>query len=277
MKNILVLCLTLFNLCSAYSQLVVVDPGDIAATIANGGILVKTNEIIKDANTIANNIKTTVQDIHHLQQNIDDALWEVRSIISQDNLGISNIDFELEANAKISAELDMYLEGLVSSDHPLVRAYANTEVQLGSSDLHQSLSFDFEESIPSELYTIQHKVGEKTLNRELFAYASARKQIQIALTYNQLADVMLAKAEQLNSLLHESRSISNDEAVLKMNEADRIQLLETSASYVRKALELRLSCDQLIQQEIEREAPKQKEALKMYQQYAVMEQFFSNK
>lgn len=60
------------------AQFVAIDPGDIAATIANGGILTKTNEVIKEANEITSDIR------------------------GSDQLGISNIAFEIDATAQIS-------------------------------------------------------------------------------------------------------------------------------------------------------------------------------
>ncbi|MDF9801312.1 hypothetical protein OKW21_006621 [Catalinimonas alkaloidigena] len=268
---------TLFSLgcfTLAEAQLIVVDPGDIAATIANGGILAKTNSVIKDANEIASDIKNTVQNIRELQQTIDDALWEVKALIKSDKLGISNIQFEMDATAQVSTDLNHYVSSILPGDHPMIQGYGNASTSLGSEVLHQVFGFDFDEKLPDDLPPLQNVIGNKLANREIFAYASARKSIQIALTYNQVAEVMLTKAEQLNELLHKSRSTDGENSTLKMNEADRIQLLETTASYVRKALELRLMCDQLIEKEISREAPVQQETLHMYQQYTAMDKFF---
>lgn len=258
----------------AKAQFVVIDPGDIAATIANGGILTKTNEVIKEANEIASDIRQTVENIRELQQTVDDALWEVKALIKNDQLGISNIRFELDATAQISSNLKDYVNGILPGDHPMIEGYGNASTSLGAEILHQVFDFDFDEKLPNELHPLQNMIGDKLINREIFGYASARKNIQIALTYNQVAEVMLAKAGQLNEVLHRSRSSHGEHEALKMNEAERIQLLETTASYVRKALELRLLCDQLIREEISREMPVQQKALRMYQQYAAVSKFF---
>ncbi|MEK6480920.1 hypothetical protein WJR50_25485 [Catalinimonas sp. 4WD22] len=274
MKKLICTILSLCCFTLVEAQLIVIDPGDIAATIANGGILAKTNSVIKDANEIASDIKNTVQNIRELQQTIDDALWEVKALIKSDKLGISNIQFEMDATAQVSTDLNHYVSGILPGDHPMIQGYGNTSTSLGSEVLHQVFGFDFDEKLPDDLPLLQNAIGNKLANREIFAYASARKSIQIALTYNQVAEVMLTKAEQLNELLHRSRSTDGENSTLKMNEADRIQLLETTASYVRKALELRLMCDQLIEKEISREAPVQQETLHMYRQYTAMDKFF---
>lgn len=258
----------------ANAQFVVVDPGDIVATIANGGILMKTNSVIKDANEIASDIKTTVQNIRDLQQTIDDALWEVKALIKKDNLGISNIEFELDATANVSTHLNTYVDGLLPGDHPMIQGYGNASPTFGADVLHQIFEFDFDEQLPDELSSLQYAIGDKRVNREIFAYASARKSIQIALTYNKVAEVMLTKAEQLNDMLHRSKSVHGKQSTLKMNEAERIQLLETTASYVRKSLELRLLCDELIRKEVSRQAPIQQKTLRMYQQYTTIDAFF---
>lgn len=258
----------------AKAQFIVVDPGDIAATIANGGILMKTNEVIKDANEIATDIKQTVQNIRELQQTIDDALWEVKALIKNDQLGISNIEFELDATVKVSTDLGQYMQGILPGDHPMIQGYGNASTALGAEMLHQVFDFDFDEQLPDDLQPLQQLMGDKLVSREVFSYASARKSIQIALTYNQVAEVMVTKAEQLHEVLLRSRSSHGESAALKMNEAERIELLETTASYVRKALELRLLCDQLIRKEVSREAPVQQKTLQMYQQYWAVSKFF---
>lgn len=261
----------------AKAQFIVVDPGDIAATIANGGILATTNKVIKDANKIATDIKQTVQNIRELQQTIDDALWEVKALIKNDQLGISNIKFELDATAQVSTNLGQYVQGILPGDHPMIQGYGNASTSLGAEMLHQVFDFDFDEKLPDEIHPLQQVIADKLVNREVFSYASARKSIQIALTYNQVSEVMLTKAKQLHEILHRSRSSHGEDASLKMNEAERIQLLETTASYVRKALELRLLCDQLIHKEVSRDAPVQQKTLKMYQQYAAVSKFFEGK
>ncbi len=258
-----------------YAQFVVIDPGDIAATIVNGGILVQTNKVIKDANEIASNIKETVHNIRELQQNIDDALWEVKALIKKDHLGISNIDFEMEATARVSTNLGKYINNIVPGDHPMIKGYGSADVTFGAEMLQDVFEYSFEEKLPKQYAQITAGSGEQIFNREVFSYASARKSIQIALSYNQLSEVMLTKAKQLNDILQRGSDSYTRIDVLKMNEAERIQLLETTASYVRKALELRLLCDQIIRKEVSREAPVQQKLLQQYRQYTVLNQLLS--
>lgn len=166
------------------------------------------------------------------------------------------------------------IKGILPGDHPMIEGYGHVSTSLDADILHAVFDFDFDEKLPDGLDPLQLGIGEKLLNREVFAYASARKSIQIALTYKQVAEVMLAKAQQLNEMLHRCRSTHEEQATLKMNEAERIQLLETTASYVRKVLELRLLCDQLIRKEVSQEAPLQEQTLRIYQQYAAVSKFF---
>ena len=262
----------------AHGQFIVLDPGDIAATVVNGGILAKTNKVIKDANEIASNIKETVSNIRELQQTIDDALSMVKSIIKNDDLGISNIAFELEAATSISGNFGDFVNNVVEGDHPMIVGYGNANVSLGAEMLQHVFEYGIDDRLPKKLEELYATSADQDYNKEVYAYGAAKKKIQIALTYNKLAEVMLTKAEKLNSLL--KRSITDGiprEDVLKMNEAERIQLLETSASYVRKALELRLYCDQIIQKEVERLSPIRDQVMDMYNSYVRTKRLFAIK
>ena len=253
------------------AQFIVIDPGDIAATIVNGGILVKTNQVIKDANELAQNISNTVHNIRELQQNIDRALYEVKALIQGDALGISNIVFEMDATARIETNIGAYMNGLLPGEHDMIVGYGNVNVSLGADLLQQVFEYGIEESLPALEQLIPGQV-EKVVNREIYEYASARKKIEIALTYNQLAEVMLTKATQLNEILRRGINTGNSEDdVLKMNEAERIRLFETSASFVRKSLDLKLQCDQLIKQEVSRARPLQEKVLQIYSQFQRMD------
>ncbi len=253
------------------AQFIVIDPGDIAATIVNGGILVKTNQVIKDANELAQNISNTVHNIRELQQNIDRALYEVKALIQGDALGISNIVFEMDATARIETNIGAYMNGLLPGEHDMIVGYGNVNVSLGADLLQQVFEYGIDESLPALEQLIPGQV-EKVVNREIYEYASARKKIEIALTYNQLAEVMLTKATQLNEILRRGINTGNSEDdVLKMNEAERIRLFETSASYVRKSLDLKLQCDQLIKQEVSRARPLQEKVLQIYSQFQRMD------
>lgn len=55
------------------------------------------------------------------------------------------------------------------------------------------------------------------------------------------------------------------------NEAERIGLLETTAAYVRKALDLKLQSDQLIQQQINRPDPVREKAMDAYQTFLLLD------
>ena len=258
------------------AQFIVIDPGDIAATIVNGGILVKTNQVIKDANELAQNISNTVHNIRELQQSIDQALYEVKALIRGDELGISNIAFEMDATSRIETNIGAYMNGLLPGEHDMIVGYGNVNVSLGADLLQQVFEYGIDESLP-ELEHLIAGQADKVVNREIYEYASARKKIEIALTYNQLAEVMITKATRLNEILKRGINTGNGpEEMLKMNEAERIRLFETSASYVRKSLDLKLQCDQLIKQEVTRARPLQEKVIQLYSQFNRMDAVFTN-
>ena len=252
-----------------FAQQVVVDPGHIAATIANGSVLTKIRNTMQDINTATLIVKNTVSDIRELQQNIDDALWQVKSLI-KDDLGIGNITFELDALQQISPDLKQYADFLPEL-HPLRQGYNNLNPAIGAEILQQNLEYALPSILPQNNEALQELNLEKIMNQQAFNYASSQKIIQMALSYNQLATVMQAKAEQLNETLKKDGFAAGFEEALKMNEAVRINLLETSASYVRKSLELRLLCDQLIQQAINREDPVREKSLQQYKTYLLLD------
>ncbi|WKN46482.1 hypothetical protein [Tunicatimonas pelagia] len=278
MKKAIVITIFVLSYYIASAQFIVLDPGDIAATIVNGGILKKTNEVIKEANEIASDIKETVSNIRELQQTIDDALSIVKSIIKNDDLGISNIQFELEAAASISGNFGDFVNGIVEGDHPMIVGYGNANVSIGAEMLQHVFEYGIDDKLPNGLNNLYATSADQSFNKEVYAYGAAKKKIQIALTYNKLAEVMLVKADKLNSLLKKGigPGIGKDE-VLKMTEGERIQLLETSASYVRKALELRMLCDQIIQKEVERISPVRDQVMNMYDTYMRTRRLFATK
>ena len=276
-KGVVLFALFLFSYFS-YGQFIVIDPGDIAATVVNGGILVQTNKVIKEANKIASDIKETVSNIRELQENIDDALTIVKDIIKNDDSGISNIQFELESAANISGNFGDFVGSIVPGDHPMITGYGNGNVTIGAEMLQHVFEYGIEDKLPEDVAQLYARSADQGFNKEVYAYGAARKKIQIALTYNKLAEVMIVKAEKLNSILKKGVGpgiLKND--VLKMNEAERIQLLETSASYVRKALELRLLCDQVIQKEVERVSPVRDQVMDMYSTYLRTRNLFAPK
>ena len=278
MKKVACFLVFVFLSYFTYGQFVVIDPGDIAATIVNGGILAKTNDVIKDANEIASNIKETVSNIRELQQTVDDALNVVKSIIKNDDLGISNIQYELEAAASVSGNFGDFIGSIVPGDHPMIVGYGNGNVSLGAEILQHVFEYGINDQLPQEVAELYATSADQNFNKEVYAYGAARKKIQIALTYNKLSEVMLTKAEKLNSILKRGVNTGHEVSdILKMNEAERIQLLETSASYVRKALELRLLCDQVIQKEVERISPVRDQVMDMYNTYLRTKNLFATK
>ncbi|MGK7393314.1 MAG: hypothetical protein ACNS62_02035 [Candidatus Cyclobacteriaceae bacterium M3_2C_046] len=147
MKKLLIIIL--FHLAGAgiKAQQVVVDPGHIAATIANGGVLTKILNTMDDINQVSLTISNTVNDIRGLQHNIDQALWKVKDLI-KDDLGFGDIQFELEAFQNLSPGLEPYLN-MFSADHPLIKGYRNISTVLGSQMLHGTLDLILKNKSPS--------------------------------------------------------------------------------------------------------------------------------
>lgn len=275
MKNLLAF-FVLLSLCfgSLQAQFIVVDPGHIVATVANGGIIMEVKKTIEDANTISNHIRNTVADIRQLQQNIDAALWDVKSLMNKDNLDFANIDFETQAVLQINRDLNHFAHQLIPGNHPLIFGHGHQNPLLGSRILQQTLDFSLDEPLSADFKAQRSAQAEKVLSRELFSFAAGRKSIQTALLYNQISDQLLEKAQQLNQILHRSGHEQGYETSLKMNDAERIQLFESTAAYTRKALELRLESDQLIENEMNQQEGVRNHILNAYQNFLICQELF---
>ncbi len=249
MKKIFVTISLLLFYSQLKAQLIVIDPGHIVATIANGGVLKKIDKTTNDINQVSNSINGFVSSINNLQHSIDNALYTVRRIVHGSAFG--NIDAEIGLHGEIRIDMGSYLSGVNPNDYAFLQeGYSNSNVVLGSNMLHESLNIPLDRQLPVNGQAAKTLVAEQQQSKLLFNAMSGKKAIQIALSYNQLADVMLQKANDLNTLLKKGKNTDGEENSLKMNEAERLQLLASTSDYVRKSLELKLACDQIIRQEV---------------------------
>lgn len=253
MKKILLpLPLLLGMSLSASAQViaVVVDPGHIAATIANGGALQKVKNTLNDINDVSNVIRYTVNDIKQLQYQVDQALKDVKGIFENKDFYFAHIDQELALASLLPNDFQHYMQGTGFPEIPvLTEGYNNEMVTLGAGILHEAFEFPMDERLPEEFTGLHELKLLQQKNRTAYSVMADRKSLQIALSFNKIADVLLAKGVQLNELL--KRGMNNgwkEEESFKLNEAERLELLEVSAAGIRKAMELKLRCDAIIRE-----------------------------
>jgi hypothetical protein len=262
------LLLVMLNTANAEVVAVVVDPGYIAATIANGGAIQKVKNTMEEINQVSNVINNTVQDIRQLQFQVDQALKDVKGLFRNEGFHFGRIDKELAFAQLLPNDFHYYLEGMqLPGTAGLAEGYNNELVTLGSRILQESFEFPLDEALPVALQDMQELHFRQQQNRTAYSVMADRKSLQIALSYNKMADVLLSKGIQLNELL--KRGVNggwNEAESFKMNEAERLSLLEVSAANIRKAMELKLRCDELIRKSATEMDPAMAVGLSKYQQ-----------
>ena len=256
MKKILyplTLLLGLATSAPAQVVVVVVDPGHIAATIANGGALQKVKSTMEEINDVSKVIRLTVQDIRQLQHNVDQALKDVKGLFKNEGFLFAQVDQELKFAELLPNNFHYYLQGTNIPEIPvLAEGYNNEMVTLGAGLLQEAFEFPMDENLPVDFYNLKELKLVQQQNRTSYAVMADRKALQIALSFNQMADGLLAKGVQLNELLKRGMNGGwNEEEGFKLNEAERLELLEVSAANIRKAMELKLRCDAIIREACE--------------------------
>jgi hypothetical protein len=272
-KTLAILVLSLGGFVQANAQFVVVDPGHIVATIANGGIMSGIQNTTQQINQVSNSINGIVGSINNLQHSVDNALKTVRGVVR--GTAFSNIQGELSLHNGLIMELSPYLSAINPGEYSfLQQGYGNNNATLGGSILHQVLDIPLDTQLPTQSQAALAFLTEKRQNKQLFNAMAGQKAIQIALSYNQLADVMIEKAKELNALLKNDKNANGEANSLKMNEAERLKLFATTSDYVRKSLELKLACDEIIRKEISQGQESEK-AMGTYRLYNSLTNFYS--
>ena len=247
---------------------VVVDPGHIAATIANGGALKEVKSTLDDINEVSQAIRLTVQDIQQLQHQVDQALKDVKGLFTNKDFRFAHIEQELAYAELLPNDFQYYLEGSgIREVSALAEGYDNELVTVGAGILQEAFEFPMDEKLPVDFYQLGIQTQLHQRNRVTYSVMADRKSLQIALSYNQLAEVLLEKGVQLNELL--KRGMNNgweEEEGFKLNEAERLALLEVSAANLRKAMELKLRCDEIIRKASQMD-PSLSFGLQRYQQH----------
>ena len=252
----------------AQAVAVVVDPGHIAATIANGGALQKVKNTMEEINEVSKVIRLNVQEIRQLQHNVDQALKDVKGIFENEGFHFAHIGQEQAFAELLPNDFHYYLQGIDLNETPaLAEGYNNELVTLGAGILQEAFEFPMNEQLPVDFYELSQLKIHQQKNRAAYTVMADRKSLQIALSFNKLADVLLAKGVQLNELLKRGTNNGwNEEEGFKLNEAERLELLEVSAANIRKAMELKLRCDELIRKASELN-PALSSGLQKYQQH----------
>ena len=221
---------------SAQVVAVVVDPGHIAATIANGAALQQVKNTLNDINQISNTIRYTVNDIKQLQYQVDQALKDVKGIFENENFLFAHINQEMAFAELLPNDFHFYVQGTELPVLPaLSEGYNHELVTVGAGMLQEAFEFPMDERLPVDFYDLKNLKLLKQGNQVAYAAMADRKSLQMALSFNKLAEVLIAKGVQLNELLKRGMNGGwSEEEGFKLNEAERLELLEVSAANLRR-------------------------------------------
>lgn len=227
---------------AAAQGLPVIDIGHIVATVANGTVIRKTKDITDDIRRISGTIQHFTGSIKALQYEIREATLLAESVR---DLRLADHTQELGLAYGISLNPATFL-GTHTFDRlpPLFgEGYGHPNTVLGAEMLHEALDFSLSTPLPTNVAVFNDLVKDKMISQVAFTEMSAKKAIEVALKYNQLSGSLMAKAIELGELVKQDGHFS-------MTEAERLGLLKDAADYVVQAMELRLSADGLIQDQI---------------------------
>jgi hypothetical protein len=155
--------------------------------------------------------------------------------------------------------MDAYVPAYENIDQ-LKAAYESLEGLSGSLALYQELEgFGADTRLPQNITALQMMLENLSVNRAAFDEMAYKKKLQVALSYNQVADDLLGKAQELSQALLLSERFS-------MTEGERLSGIKQAHDYILKSMDLKLESDQLVLDVMEAAETSKTEAVKQYQQ-----------
>ncbi len=258
MKNHLsLLFLILFTSLNGLAQgIPVIDISHIAMTIANGVTLTDQLTKLEEQVMVSRQIERRVSDIYDLQENYQQHLRQARSIAQ---LGWSDLVNSQQQALALSTDMDAYVPAYENVE-ALKAAYQSLEGLAGSLALYQELEgFGADTRLPQNITALQQMLESLSLNRAAFDEMAYKKKLQVALSYNQVADDLLTKAQELSEALLVNERFS-------MTEGERLSGIKQAHDYILQSMDLKLASDQLILDVMEEAEESNAGPVKRYQQ-----------
>jgi hypothetical protein len=238
MKKFLVsIIFSLAGTLAAFSQgIPVMDVTHIAMTVANGTTLNDQLKKMEEQLVVSYHIAGKVSDIYQLQQDYQDHLQQASSV---ENLQWSDLTGSQQQAMSLATDMDAYVPAYENIDQ-LKAAYESLEGLSGSLALYQELEgFGADTRLPRNIRGLQMMLENLSVNRAAFDEMAYKKKLQVALSYNQVADDLLAKAQELSQALLVNERFS-------MTEGERLSGIKQAHDYILKSMDLKLASDQLI-------------------------------
>ncbi len=233
----------------------VMDITHIALTVANGAVLEDQLEKLQEQVAVSYLIEDKVSDIYNLQYDYRQHLKQVESV---QDLAWVDLQNSAEQSSALVTNMDAYVSGITGIE-ALKRAYENPSSLKASYELFSHLDgFSAGTALPGTHASLKGKMQDLSRNQYAMDEMAAKKKIQTALSYNQIAKDLLEKAQQLSDELLINERFS-------MSEGERLSCIKQAHDYILQSMQLKLSADELIQ-EVMQQAQKVKEgSLKAYQ------------
>jgi len=259
MKKSLIICVLIlpFWAIDIYAQgIPVVDPVHIAVTIANGMTLDDQLDKLTEQVGFSYLIEQKVTDIYELQEGYQEFLKQAETV---NELQWADLT-ESQAHAlAIGTNMDAYVPAY-QNIASLKKAYDKSIGTGSAQSLYEQLDgFGTNSPLPQNITALESMLEGLSVNRAAFDEMAQKKKLQVALSYNHLAEDLLEKAQQLSQALLLNERFS-------MTEGERLTNINQAHDYILLSMDLKLQSDQLVLEVIE-EAEKSKSGpLKQYEQ-----------
>ena len=239
------------------AQFVVYDPaqfGNMIKSLTNEvQLIAKAAQTLKETRNIletAVRTKEEIENIYSLQWEVEAALKRAGTIRELRWAGLEGFTQQITG---LSTDPQVYLPD-ISGIGPLRQGLGSAPGVENARRLYGLLTGMHSGSPPLHSYAEWEQLAERTvLHRFSLDEMSQQKKVQAALSYNELAEEMIAQAREL------IRAVKTDQW-LKMNEAERLSLLKECQEVLDRSLQMKLESDELLHSVAE-ESSASKEAL----------------
>ena len=234
----------------------VMDIAHIAMTVANGVILNDQLDKIEDQLDVSRQIEQTVSDIYTLQDDYQDFLRQAESV--QDLRWADLVASQSQA-LSLETHMDAYVPAY-ENIATLKQAYQTLEGVGGALQMYQQLDgFGSDTQLPQSVAALHQQLEDLAVNRAAFDEMAYKKKLQVALSYNQVAEDLLEKAQELSQALLVNERFS-------MTEGERLSSIKQAHDYILQSMDLKLESDQLVLDVIEAAEESKVGPLKQYEQ-----------
>ncbi|MEK6482435.1 hypothetical protein WJR50_33175 [Catalinimonas sp. 4WD22] len=234
----------------------VMDVTHIAMTVANSQILNDQLDKLNEQVMISYRIEEKVGEIYDLQYNYQEFLKQAESI---QELQWANLENSEAQALSIATSMDAYVPGFDGIER-LKDAYQNPENENGAMGLYQELDgFGADNLLPASLDALQTSLSTLSVNRAAFDEMAYKKKLQVALSYHEMAQDLLEKAEELSQALLVNERFS-------MTEGERLSSIKQAHDYILQSIDLKLQSDQLILEVMEAAKQSKTGPIKQYEQ-----------